>query len=348
MSDIRDQVAILGGTGNHDLDKLIIDKTSDLLGLSDRFTFLHLNGGLFSDGETDMRIESGESLRDKHVVILQSAHSSEFKEEFLTLAWSARNEHGAKSVIGVLSFMRYRRQDSDNPDEISRAKEFVHDMACDRFDHVIFCDIHSEKILKYCKEYNLGFANADPSPLYADKIRPHMLMAKEKDVPFYAYSPDIGSISRAASLARELGCEVCFNSKFRKHEGDTELVGTDNIDEIKSKYPDVNIIEADKNLKGSIVCMREDEVSTGGTASSTGWYLLNELGVEAVLFCGTHPVCTAGWKRKFVDKSPFKSIYFGNTIERGYINSTGGRVTTVDVSSVIAIKLVEILSDLTN
>jgi len=343
---ILDQIAVLSGTGNHQLDRNIMKTTSELLGVSSKLPFLHLNMGEFPDGEPDMRIEDPERVRGKHVVILQSAHSLELLEQFLTLAWSAKNEHGAKSVTGVLSFMYYRRQENPRDNEINRAKMLIDDMANNRFDHLIFCDIHSQEIVRFCREAGIDAYDTDPSVVYADHVKAHVRQAKDDNVPFFVYSPDLGSVPRAVSLARELGVSVAFNSKDRNHQGETSFDDNFDIDELNARYPDVEIVTAGENMRGARACMREDEVSTGGTANRTGGHLIETLGIEKLIFCATHAVCTPGWKRKFVDKSPFHTVYLGNTIDRGYNNSTGGRITTVDVSQVIAVRLTSILEKL--
>ena len=110
---------------------------------------------------------------------------------------------------------------------------------------------------------------------------------------------------------------------------------------------DIEIVFADEKLAGAEVCIREDEAATGGTANGSGHKLLR-LGAYKVHFCVTHPVCTPGWKRKLFSNNPFDLVMFGNTIERHnrYKSTTGGIVTRIDLSKVIAHKLFEVMKSI--
>lgn len=342
-TDIHQQVVVLGGQGNHKLAQQIMLETSTLLGLRSNLTFTHLHMARYPDGEPDDWITGGEDIVGKHVIILQSIKNLEHLDEFLTLAWSAKVEHNAKSVTGVIPFMRYRRQDNPSGSEINRLRMAILDMGHNRFDNLIFCDLHNkEATLGFCEEAGILGVNADPTPLFADKLRPHFQFAQREDVPFYIYSPDEGSVTRAASIAEILGCEVAFNSKVRKHDGQTKFSSPNGMEVIQKKCS-VALQEAGKSLSGAHIAMREDELATGSTAIRTGNYLKDTLGAERVFFLATHAVCVDGWKRTFVHKSPFHTTYLGNTLDRGYFNSTGGDVKTVRIELAIAIELERVL-----
>ena len=155
-------------------------------------------------------------------------------------------------------------------------------------------------------------------------------------------------MNRSVSLAKILGVKVVISPKLRKPNGEIEIVQKGDFeDHVKDKFPehsDLLMPFNNGNLKGKLVAIREDELSTGGTANKTGKNL-KKMGVDQLFFCGTHPVCAPGWKRQLLDDNPFDRIYLGDTIPRSYQNRTGGIVTTVSMASVIAGDLFQQLSN---
>ena len=327
---------VLGGIGNHDLDFHIVKRVNELGNCSLRF--LHLNIDKYADGEPDLRILGNNQINGKHVIVFQSAHTGKLKNQFLTLVWAAKKQYGAKSVTAILSFMRYRRQDKeDNLDEINRNLMFVEDMKNKGVDRLILLDIHSDVTLKNCKKEGIRAWNVDSSPAFARHLTVRVEIAREEGRPVYIYSPDYGSIGRAVVLATILNVPVALNLKGRNHFGETSIVEDEKLfEKIKKTYPDVEIVLADaENMKDATVAMREDELSTGKTARMAGEGL-REFKVRELYACFTHPVCAPGWKRNIIDKNPFDRILIGNSIPRDYPKSSGGHMTTVPMSNVMA------------
>jgi len=117
------------------------------------------------------------------------------------------------------------------------------------------------------------------------------------------------------------------------------------IKKLEKSY-NVKLAVVDKSFSGASFCIREDELSTGGTAALAAEHLVNDIKAFEVFFCGTHAVCADGWKRKIIDRNIFDNIFLGNTIPRGYFNSTGGQITTVDLSHQIAQKVILVVRKL--
>ena len=100
--------------------------------------------------------------------------------------------------------------------------------------------------------------------------------------------------------------------------------------------------------------MLEDELSTGDTAKKNGVILKKKFKVYGLIFIAAHPVCTWGWKSRFIDKTPFKpivlnnktfaGIMFGNTIFRHYEKRTG-KIKNINFDDLFAKKIVEIMTD---
>ncbi len=340
MLNTKDFV-VIGGVGNHELDSFIIKDINDLT--HGKLKFLHLNIDTYPDGEPDLRIENHKEIKGKHVLLFQSIYTGNLKSQFLTLAWAAKRQYGAKSVTAIVPFMRYRRQENEkNIDEINRNKMFIEDMEHKGIDRVIFCDIHSQHTMKYCKKVGIEAYNVDPSPAYARKLRVFVDVAKDAGREFLLYSPDGGRIEATAKLAKELGVGIIADLKGRAHDGKVKTINIKNKLKKLSKKHGVKIMLPDKHVKGASIGIREDEKSTGGTANIVG-RRLTKLGAYEVIFCATHPVCAPGWKRKLIDKCSFTAIFSGNTIPRNYEKSTGGKITTIHMSNVIAQRLLRVM-----
>ncbi|MCK4554361.1 ribose-phosphate pyrophosphokinase [Candidatus Parcubacteria bacterium] len=338
----------LGGIGNHALDVKIVEVINKF-GNCD-IKFLHLDMDQFADGEQDFRIPEYQKIKGKHVLLFQSMHKNVrgLGSQFLTLAWAAKYQYGAKSIIAIVPFLLYRRQDHvENMREINRNLMFIQSMKNNGVDKLILCDIHSETTLTNCAKIGIEAWNVDPTPAYVAYLKVLVDMAYKHNRKFFIYSPDAGSIGRAVPLAKKLGVTVAINFKERAHTGKVKK-GKDpteaELKKLKEKY-EIEIIVANEKLKGADVAMREDEITTGNTARTAGLYLKNELGVNELTFIATHPVCVSGWRRRFIDNTPFNHIYFGNTIPKDYRKSTGGKATRVDMSQVIGSQLYEIISE---
>ncbi|MDD4610597.1 MAG: ribose-phosphate pyrophosphokinase-like domain-containing protein [Patescibacteria group bacterium] len=337
-------VMVFSGTGNHDLARDILAKFGELG--SCRLQFSHLNMDTFPDGESDLRIPDWKDIRGKTVILFQSMPTSELADQFLALAWAIKHQYGASEIVAVVPFMLYRRQDHpENMDEIHRNLWLIQNMKANGVDKLILCDIHSGVTLANCEKVGIQAWNVDPTPAYRQHLQMRQDVAMRGGRKLFVYSPDRGSVGRAVTLAKELGVGVAVTLKKRLHSGEVMIDDEAKkiIEELRATH-NVEIILADQTLAGQSVVMREDELSTGGTAHKTGRMLMNDLRVHEVFFCATHAVCAPGWKRKLIDRSPFAHIYLGDTIERPYAKATGGMVTPVSMAGVIAVTLFEVLS----
>ncbi len=335
------QFVVISLTGNHDLDREIVDEINNLshAGLS----FHHINMGYYPDEEIDNRVTDYETIADKNVIIFQSCHKQSLMVDLLDMAWATKFQYGAKRVIVVLPFMHYRRQDSKKESEIDRSKWFAHNLKSNGADIVLLCDIHSQTTLDDFRKVGIEAYNADPNIAYARHLRLSVQLATEDGRGFYIYVPDEGSIPRAVPLAKMLEVQIAINLKRRKPNGEVERIfDADRILYLQEQYG-VELVEVDERLKGASFCIREDELSTGGTAAMAGNFLKHEIGATEVFFCATHAVCSPGWKRKIIDSNPFDNIFIGNTIHRRYLNTTGGQITNVSVAHHMATQIISIL-----
>jgi len=352
IPDLKD-IIIIGGTGpgNHDFDKKILNHLNQLCTADwggKKLKFTHLDNDDFPD-EPDLRIADADKgiIKNKHVIILESVYNQELQEEMLTLIYACKYQYKAKSVTVVASFLRYRRQErEDRPKEINRNKMLIHFIKAAGADRLILTDIHSDTTLKYCEAEKLEAWNVDPSPVFAEALKPIIELSNEEKKEFFLFSPDEGSVIRCVNLAKKLKTmefEIKIALVFKNRSNDREIsIKEDNdlLKKLQEKYPDVTIVKASKKiLKGAIAAVREDELQTGSTGTKIGWKSKNEFEIAELIFLGTHGVCSIGWKRKFIDGKSYDRIYLGNTIPRDYKKSTGGKINSLDMSEVNANKL---------
>ncbi len=206
-----------------------------------------------------------------------------------------------------------------------------------------FCDIHSKKTLENCEAEGINAYNVSGAPIFADRLFPITDLLTMGGTKFYVYSPDCGSIGRAYNLAKMLNVPILMDMKERQNSGEVKIVRREEeLAKIREQYK-YEIYFADTELvKDTVITIIEDEVSSGRTGQLTGWRLRN-MGAKSLIFCATHPVCIPGWKRNFIDNSPFDMILFGNTIPRPYEKETGGKITNVFMTKVIASQLMKVM-----
>lgn len=335
-------IVVIGGTGNHHLDKSIIDWINNTVGTE--LYFVHIDFDEYPDEEADFRFRKPENIKGKIVIIFASVYNDYLEKELFDLIGASKHQYGALKIIVVLTFMRYRRQDhKDKPGEIDRNWLFLNNLKACGADKLIVCDIHSEITLDNCRDLGIQAYNVSGAQIFADRISPIVDILISDGYKFYIYSPDGGSINRAYNLARILNAPVLLDLKERDHTGEVKIVRDEKrLEEVRKKY-NWEIYFADEELvNNAVICMIDDELATGKTARMTGWHL-RELGAKYLIYCATHAVCARGWKRMFIDNSPFNMNVFGNTIPRTYRDETGGKITNVFMSKVIAQQLLKVI-----
>lgn len=337
-----DKFVVIGGTGNHDLDKHIIEWINSTIGTCLRFT--HIDFDSYGDDEDNFRIPDYQNIKGKIAIIFQSIYNKKLEAQFKTFCWSAKFQYGAEKVVAVLPFMNYRRQDhGEKEHEINRNLEFIHSLKLAGVDKLVLCDIHSNTTLKNCETEGIQAYNVSGAPIFADRLSPIVDLLRMSRTKFYVYSPDGGSVERAYNLAKILNVPILMDMKKRVNSGEIKIIrDEERLEDFRRQY-DYDIRFADQELvKDAVITIIEDELASGRTGQLTGWQL-HDLGAKSLIFCATHPVCNPGWKRNFIDNSPFSMILFGNTIPRPYEKETGGMITNVFMTKVIASQLMKVM-----
>ncbi|MBI2406401.1 MAG: ribose-phosphate pyrophosphokinase [Candidatus Harrisonbacteria bacterium] len=345
-----DRFVVYGGTGHHELDAEVLQLINRLTQL--RLRFNHSWHNIWPDGEPGFRLETPERIQGRHALIFSCPVTSKLEGELKDLVTACKQQYGATSVIVVLSFLRYRRQDRRELNhEITRLRWFIRDLKHWGADQLILVEPHSlNHTQAYCKEFGLELHVADPTRLFADKIAPLVQTLGGPDAT-RVYSPDLGSVGRALGLAQAIGARVIATPKKRVNTRVEMVTREDFMKDITEIFGADLPISCDvHDLRGLHLIMREDEIDSGATAVTTGRYL-TQAGASSVHFIATHPVCSRGWKMRlfpFNDPQPFQTVWLGNTRPRGdgeteYEGGTDGKVTTVDIAPAIAETLIKVL-----
>ncbi len=351
----QDQIRVYGGTSNHVLDDMILELVKQRLGYN-RLKYTHVTHSTWRDGEPGFRLNDFETIEGKTVIIFTSPADDKTELQLRGMVWACRQQYGAKRVIVVMSFLRYRRQEAEKkPQEIRRLYMFLQDLKHWGADHLILCEPHNvEKTAAYCREIGLALSIADPTGLFVDAIRPLLLSCELENV--LLFSPDRGSVARAIAMAEKLNVPVVAQPKERINgrlvfSADPKKFQLELMERFHPKIPlscDIRLVT------GKHVVIRDDEIDSGGTAATQGWKL-QEHGAHSVYLVSTHPVLSDGWRDTlfpYGEKPPFRQVFAGNTRRRGdwtrtdYEGSTGGELTVVSMAPVLAGQLVNLLESL--
>lgn len=339
---------VYGGTGYHHFDSRVLEHVNKATGLD--LDFSHIKHSTWTDGEPGFRFARPEKIKGRHVIVFSCPITAKLYLQLQDIVMACRHQYGAASVTVVMSFLRSRRM--DHPEkfkEISRLQQFMLLLRYWGADRLVLCEPHNiANTQRFCQEAGLELFLGDPTRLFADAITGVVqTLGKENTM---VYSPDFGSGGRAMNLARAIGAEVVASPK-RRLNGRVEMVEDPKfLERFKAEYgDDVPVSCRMSDVVDKYVFMREDEIASGSTAKTVVGKL-KAAGAKGIYFLATHPVCTWGWKNVLLpdtDEEPalFTSIWLGNTRPRGfgeteYEGSTGGEITTVDMSPVVAETLI--------
>lgn len=340
-----DRFVFICGFGAPDLYAKIVAWIGE--NLNSNIAPLHLNFDSFADQETNFQIVDNQKIKGKIAVIIESvyAEDSELETNLFQLIWSVKYEYEAAGIIMVMPFMKYRRQDHpEKKKEIHRNRYFIHQLKSNGVNTLLLCDIHSQQTLDNCAAENLPVEVVWSDQAFADQLQPQVEIAKNNGRQFFLYCPDQGSLERNITLARLLGVAILITLKRRLPNGDLEIYRDDEtLKALGAKHGTTILWPETELINGATICLSDDEVSTGRTATKTGRDLIHQ-GAREIILKATHPVCTPGWKEEIIGSDIFSMILFGNTLPRGTKKRTGKRVTDVSLHWLIASKLIGLMA----
>ena len=238
----------------------------------------------FADGEFAVSYE--ESIRGAHVVLVQSTFPNSDNLMELLLMIDAAKRASAKSVVAVIPYFGWARQDRKDKPRVSIGAKLVADLlSVAGIDRLITMDLHADQIQ--------GFFNIPVDHLYASAVfLPYIESLKLKDLVIA--TPDVGGSKRASTFSKYLGVPLVLCNKSR--EKANEVASMQIIGDV-----------TDKN-----VVLVDDIVDTAGTITKAANIML-DAGAKSVRAIASH--CVMSDPASFrVQESSLTEIVFTDSI----------------------------------
>ena len=238
----------------------------------------------FADGEFAVSYE--ESIRGAHVFLVQSTFPNSDNLMELLLMIDAAKRASAKSVVAVIPYFGWARQNRKDKPRVSIGAKLVADLlSVAGIDRLITMDLHADQIQ--------GFFNIPVDHLYASAVfLPYIESLKLKDLVIA--TPDVGGSKRASTFSKYLGVPLVLCNKSR--EKANEVASMQIIGDV-----------TDKN-----VVLVDDIVDTAGTITKAANIML-DAGAKSVRAIASH--CVMSDPASFrVQESSLTEIVFTDSI----------------------------------
>lgn len=238
----------------------------------------------FADGEFEVCFD--ESVRGCEVYLVQSTVPNCDNLMELLLMVDAAKRASAKSVIAVIPYFGWARQDRKDKPRVSIAAKLVSDMlVAAGADRVITMDLHADQIQ--------GFFNIPVDHLYASSVFiPYIQSLNLPDLVIA--TPDVGGAKRANNFAKYLDVPLVLCHKQRAKAN------------VVAKMTVIGDVK-DKN-----VILVDDMVDTAGTITKAA-NLMKEAGAKSVRALCSHAIMSDPASQR-VDESALEEMIFTNSI----------------------------------
>ena len=257
----------------------------------------------FADGEFAVSYE--ESIRGNHVFLVQSTFPNSDNLMELLLMIDAAKRASAKSIVAVIPYFGWARQDRKDKPRVAIGAKLIADMlAVAGINRLITMDLHADQIQ--------GFFNVPVDHLYASSAFFARIKSLNLKNPVVA-TPDVGGTKRASTYAKYLGAPmvICYKSRKKANE----------VDEMK-------IIG---DVEGMDVLLIDDMVDTAGTITKAA-DLMKKEGAASVRAIASHAVMSDPATER-VDNSALEDIFFTDSIP---YTKEGTKVRIVSVAEMFA------------
>ncbi|MDR3061020.1 MAG: ribose-phosphate pyrophosphokinase [Dysgonamonadaceae bacterium] len=238
----------------------------------------------FADGEFSVSYE--ESIRGSYVFLVQSTFPNSDNLMELLLMIDAAKRASAKSIIAVIPYFGWARQDRKDKPRVAIGAKLVADMLSTAgVNRVITMDLHADQIQ--------GFFDVPVDHLYASSI--FMEEIKNLNLPnLVIATPDVGGTKRANTYAKYLNIPMVICYKLRKKA---------------NEIAEMKIIG---DVAGMDILLVDDIVDTAGTITKAADLMLSE-GAASVRAIASHAVMSDPASAR-VDLSSLTEIIFTDSI----------------------------------
>lgn len=257
----------------------------------------------FADGEFEVSFE--ESIRGHEVYLVQSTFPNSDNLMELLLMIDAAKRASAKSIIAVIPYFGWARQDRKDKPRVSIAAKLVANLlSAAGVDRVITMDLHADQIQ--------GFFDVPVDHLYASSVFiPYIQSLKLEDMVIA--TPDVGGAKRANNYAKYLNVPLvlCHKQRAKANVVATMTV----IGDVKDK----NVILVD------------DMVDTAGTITKAADLMMEE-GARSVRALASHAIMSDPATER-VNACSLTEMIFSNSIP---YTKESPKVTVLSVARMFA------------
>jgi len=262
----------------------------------------------FSDGEIQVKIN--ESVRGLDVFIVQPccAPVNERIMELLVMIDAFRRA-SARRITVVIPYYPYARQDKKvKPREPITARLIADLISVSGASRILTMDLHAGQIEGF---FDIPVDHLRARPIIARYLKERSLTDKKVVV----VSPDVGGVTRARSLAEDLGAPIAIIAKRRPEPNRSE------------------VMEVIGDVAGKIAVMIDDMIDTGGSIVQ-GAAAIAQMGATQVYACCTHPVLSGNALER-LDRSVIEELVVTDTIPLPF-HAKSKKVTVLSVAPLFA------------
>ncbi len=243
-----------------------------------------MNIAHFSDGEFAVSYE--ESIRGRDVFLVQSTFPNSDNLMELLLMIDAAKRASAKSIVAVIPYFGWARQDRKDKPRVSIGAKLVADLlSVAGINRLITMDLHADQIQ--------GFFNVPVDHLYASAVFiPYIQSLKLENLVIA--TPDVGGSKRASTYSKYLNAPLVLCNKHR------------------DKPNSVAYMQIIGDVKDKDVVLVDDMVDTAGTITKAA-DIMKEAGARSVRALASHCVMS-GPASERVEASALEEIIFTDSI----------------------------------
>ena len=263
-----------------------------------------MNIQYFADGEFSISYE--ESIRGRDVFLVQSTFPNSDNLMELLLMIDAAKRASAHSIIAVIPYFGWARQDRKDKPRVSIGAKLIADiLSTAGINRLITMDLHADQIQ--------GFFNVPVDHLYASSVFLNYIKTQLPLDNLVMATPDVGGTKRASSYSKylEIPMVICHKTRQKANEvADMRIIG------------DVT----DKD-----VLLVDDIVDTAGTITKAANLMLNN-GARSVRAMVSHAVMSDPATER-VNNSALKEMIFTDSIP---YTKGSNKVTILSVADMFA------------
>ncbi len=266
-------------------------------------TLGNMNIQHFADGEFSVSYE--ESIRGCQVFLVQSTFPNSDNLLELLLMIDAAKRASAHSIVAVVPYFGWARQDRKDKPRVSIGAKLIADMlSAAGINRLMTMDLHADQIQ--------GFFNVPVDHLYASALFVNYIKNLDRENLVIA-TPDVGGTKRASSYAKYFGVPMVICYKLRK------------------KANEVSEMQIIGDVAGMDVLIVDDIVDTAGTITKAA-DLMMAAGARSVRAIASHAVMSDPATSK-IEESKLKEIIFTDSIP---YNKESSKVTILSVAPVFS------------